>query len=239
MQRSKGGMVVVSCFPDLFQDTDMDWSESFQLMERGMDKLRSLTEKHDRSRSSRISVWRRCCTARGCVPVVREGGPGGARGDPTGTCASCCRGRRRRSCTGRCRPTRPPWTSSGGGYDGTDRAHVPHDRGSHHPAAGPITGGRCRRTTGWRSTDFPTGCGCTPPPPPYAAFLDPLEGALLSILLEQEKELERCARRPDRMRGWILDCYADEVNNEMVTWVKTVHGHGENRGQEVPPVRST
>ncbi|HRR67131.1 MAG TPA: hypothetical protein P5063_05740, partial [Methanomassiliicoccales archaeon] len=26
------------------------------------------------------------------------------------------------------------------------------------------------------------------------------------------------------MRGWILDCYADEVNNEMVTWVKTPAG---------------
>ncbi len=26
------------------------------------------------------------------------------------------------------------------------------------------------------------------------------------------------------MRGWILDCYADEVNNEMVTWVKTSDG---------------
>ncbi|MDD1772679.1 MAG: hypothetical protein LUQ09_07125 [Methanomassiliicoccales archaeon] len=26
------------------------------------------------------------------------------------------------------------------------------------------------------------------------------------------------------MRGWVLDCYADEVNNEMVTWVKTSGG---------------
>ena len=26
------------------------------------------------------------------------------------------------------------------------------------------------------------------------------------------------------MRGWILDCYADEVNNEMVTWIKTSTG---------------
>ncbi len=44
--RSKGGMVVVSCYPDLFQDADMDWEESLKLMERGMGKLRSLTAKH-------------------------------------------------------------------------------------------------------------------------------------------------------------------------------------------------
>jgi FMN phosphatase YigB (HAD superfamily) len=39
--------VVISCFPDLFQDKDMEWSESFQLMRRSMEKLRELTEKHD------------------------------------------------------------------------------------------------------------------------------------------------------------------------------------------------
>jgi len=44
--RSRGGMVIVSCYPDLFQDADMDWDESLKLMERGMGKLRSLTSKH-------------------------------------------------------------------------------------------------------------------------------------------------------------------------------------------------
>ena len=47
VERIRTGMVVISCFPDLFQDKDMEWSESFQLMRRSMDKLRSLTEKHD------------------------------------------------------------------------------------------------------------------------------------------------------------------------------------------------
>jgi hypothetical protein len=47
VERIRTGMVVISCFPDLFQDKDMEWSESFQLMRRSMDKLRELTEKHD------------------------------------------------------------------------------------------------------------------------------------------------------------------------------------------------
>ncbi|MGD0816825.1 MAG: hypothetical protein ABR986_00305 [Methanomassiliicoccales archaeon] len=47
VKRIRTGMVVISCFPDLFQDKDMEWSESFQLMRRSMDKLRELTEKHD------------------------------------------------------------------------------------------------------------------------------------------------------------------------------------------------
>ncbi len=46
LARSRGGMVVVSCYPDLFQDADMDWEESLKLLERGMSKLRSLTAKH-------------------------------------------------------------------------------------------------------------------------------------------------------------------------------------------------
>ena len=37
---------MISCYPDLFQDADMDWDESLKLMTRGMGKLRSLTEKH-------------------------------------------------------------------------------------------------------------------------------------------------------------------------------------------------
>jgi hypothetical protein len=44
--RCHGGMVMISCYPDLFQDADMDWEESLRLMTRGMGKLRSLTEKH-------------------------------------------------------------------------------------------------------------------------------------------------------------------------------------------------
>ncbi len=47
VRRIRTGMVVISCFPDLFQDKDTEWSESFQLMRRSMDKLRELTEKHD------------------------------------------------------------------------------------------------------------------------------------------------------------------------------------------------
>jgi hypothetical protein len=46
LTRSRGGMVLVSCYPDLFQDADMDWEESLRLMERGMAKLRSLTARH-------------------------------------------------------------------------------------------------------------------------------------------------------------------------------------------------
>jgi hypothetical protein len=40
-----GLVVVVSCFPDLFQDADMNWTESLQLMRRAMEKLRALTEE--------------------------------------------------------------------------------------------------------------------------------------------------------------------------------------------------
>ena len=46
LMRSKGGMMVISCYPDLFQDADMNWEESLKLMDRGMSKLRSLTSKH-------------------------------------------------------------------------------------------------------------------------------------------------------------------------------------------------
>jgi hypothetical protein len=40
-------LVIVSCFPDLFMDRDMWWSESFQLMKRCISKLQSLTRRHN------------------------------------------------------------------------------------------------------------------------------------------------------------------------------------------------
>ncbi len=45
VDRIRTGLVVVSCFPDLFQDADMNWTESLQLMRRAMEKLRTLTEE--------------------------------------------------------------------------------------------------------------------------------------------------------------------------------------------------
>ena len=45
VDRIRTGLVVVSCFPDLFQDADMNWTESLQLMRRAMEKLRALTEE--------------------------------------------------------------------------------------------------------------------------------------------------------------------------------------------------
>ncbi|MEM0449024.1 MAG: hypothetical protein QW520_04295 [Methanomassiliicoccales archaeon] len=38
----------------------------------------------------------------------------------------------------------------------------------------------------------------------YAAFADPVEGALLSILLEQEKEIQRLRRRDERLDTGLL-----------------------------------
>ena len=46
VRRINTGLVVISCFPDLFQDKDMNWAESLQLMRRSMGKLRHLTEEH-------------------------------------------------------------------------------------------------------------------------------------------------------------------------------------------------
>ena len=46
VDRIRTGLVVISCFPDLFQDADMNWTESLQLMRRAMEKLRALTEEH-------------------------------------------------------------------------------------------------------------------------------------------------------------------------------------------------
>ncbi|MEI6796529.1 MAG: hypothetical protein WCK39_06665 [Methanomassiliicoccales archaeon] len=41
-QLEEPGVVVVSCFADLYQDVDMAWSEAEQLMKRGFAKLREL-----------------------------------------------------------------------------------------------------------------------------------------------------------------------------------------------------
>lgn len=46
VRRIRTGLVVISCFPDLFQDKDMEWTESLQLMRRAMERLRHLTEEH-------------------------------------------------------------------------------------------------------------------------------------------------------------------------------------------------
>jgi len=47
VRRIGTGLVVISCFPDLFQDKDMNWTESLQLMKRAMKKLRQLTEENE------------------------------------------------------------------------------------------------------------------------------------------------------------------------------------------------
>ncbi|MCE5296400.1 MAG: hypothetical protein LLG16_04765 [Euryarchaeota archaeon] len=46
VRRIGTGLVVISCFPDLFQDADMNWAESLQLMKRAMDRLRQLTNEN-------------------------------------------------------------------------------------------------------------------------------------------------------------------------------------------------
>jgi hypothetical protein len=46
VRRIGTGLVVISCFPDLFQDADMNWAESLQLMKRAMDRLRQLTDEN-------------------------------------------------------------------------------------------------------------------------------------------------------------------------------------------------
>lgn len=46
VRRSRAGMLVVSCFPDLFQDKDMWWSESFQLMKRCISSIQDITRRY-------------------------------------------------------------------------------------------------------------------------------------------------------------------------------------------------
>lgn len=45
VERVEAGAVVISCLPDLFNDPDVHWSESFQLMKRCVSKLKTLTEE--------------------------------------------------------------------------------------------------------------------------------------------------------------------------------------------------
>ena len=47
VERTGSELVIVSCFPDLFLDRDMWWSESLQLMKRCMSALQSLTRRHN------------------------------------------------------------------------------------------------------------------------------------------------------------------------------------------------
>ncbi len=47
VERTGSELVVVSCFPDLFLDKDVWWSESLQLMKRCISTLQSVTRKHN------------------------------------------------------------------------------------------------------------------------------------------------------------------------------------------------
>jgi hypothetical protein len=43
VRRTGAGMVIVSCLPDMFQDKEMRWSESYQLIRRCVERLRDLS----------------------------------------------------------------------------------------------------------------------------------------------------------------------------------------------------
>ena len=78
VDRIRTGLVVVSCFPDLFQDADMNWTESLQLMRRAMEKLRALTE--ERSLITIITNYGQAkpMSRKGLtLPAVRQRGPRG------------------------------------------------------------------------------------------------------------------------------------------------------------------
>ncbi|MGD0057572.1 MAG: hypothetical protein ABSB83_06955 [Methanomassiliicoccales archaeon] len=47
VEQTGSELVIVSCFPDLFLDRDMWWSESFQLMKHCISTLQSITRKHN------------------------------------------------------------------------------------------------------------------------------------------------------------------------------------------------
>jgi hypothetical protein len=47
VERTGAGMVIVSCLPDMFQDKEMRWSESYQLVKRCTERLHDLTRKRD------------------------------------------------------------------------------------------------------------------------------------------------------------------------------------------------
>ncbi len=48
--RTGAGMIIVSCLPDMFQDKEMRWSESYQLIKRCVERL------HDLSRRKRTAT---------------------------------------------------------------------------------------------------------------------------------------------------------------------------------------
>jgi hypothetical protein len=47
VRRTGAGMVIVSCLPDMFQDREMRWSESYQLIKRCVETLRDLSRESE------------------------------------------------------------------------------------------------------------------------------------------------------------------------------------------------
>ncbi len=47
LERTDARTVIISCLPDLFQDPDVGWAESFQLMKRCVSKVQSLTKEKE------------------------------------------------------------------------------------------------------------------------------------------------------------------------------------------------
>jgi|ADurb_Cas_03_Slu_FD_contig_81_331094_length_864_multi_3_in_0_out_0_1 hypothetical protein len=45
VQRTGAGMVIVSCLPDMFQDKEMRWSESYQLIRRCVERLQEVSRR--------------------------------------------------------------------------------------------------------------------------------------------------------------------------------------------------
>ncbi|MBI0583646.1 MAG: hypothetical protein ISF22_05395 [Methanomassiliicoccus sp.] len=45
VRRTGAGMVIVSCLPDMFQDQEMRWSESYRLIQRCVERLRDITRE--------------------------------------------------------------------------------------------------------------------------------------------------------------------------------------------------
>jgi len=45
LDRTGAGMVIVSCLPDLFQDKELRWSESYALIRRCVEKVHALTRR--------------------------------------------------------------------------------------------------------------------------------------------------------------------------------------------------
>ncbi|MDW5563354.1 MAG: hypothetical protein SA339_09020 [Methanomassiliicoccus sp.] len=45
VRRTGAGMVIVSCLPDMFQDKEMHWSESYQLIKRCVERLHDLSRR--------------------------------------------------------------------------------------------------------------------------------------------------------------------------------------------------